>query len=89
VPPELATLPRPIMAYMGRLAVEKNVEAFLRLQLPGSKLVIGNGPQREELIARYPQAVFSGYRFGAELQPCSAVRMCSSFRAAPILSGLR
>jgi hypothetical protein len=40
-------------------------------------------------VARYPQAVFSGYRFGAELQPCSAVRMCSSFRAAPILSGLR
>lgn len=67
VPSELAGRPRPIMTYMGRLAVEKNIEAFLRLRLPGTKLVIGNGPQRAELIERYPDALFSGYRFGDEL----------------------
>lgn len=66
-PAELAELERPIMAYMGRLAVEKNLEAFLRLDLPGTKLLIGNGPQRAALVARYPEAVFTGYRFGDEL----------------------
>ena len=64
---EVAGLPRPIMAYMGRLAVEKNLEAFLRLDVPGTKLVIGDGPLRATLAARYPDAVFSGYRFGDEL----------------------
>jgi glycosyltransferase involved in cell wall biosynthesis len=64
---ELAGLPRPIMAYMGRLAVEKNLDAFLRLDVPGTKLLIGDGPQRAALVARYPGAVFTGYRFGDEL----------------------
>ncbi len=64
---EVADLPRPIMAYVGRLAVEKNLDAFLKLDLPGTKLLIGDGPQREELVARYPNAVFKGYRFGDEL----------------------
>jgi len=67
LPQELMGLRRPLMAYMGRLAVEKNIEAFLRLQVPGTKLLIGNGPQRAELIARYPDAVLTGYRFGDEL----------------------
>ncbi len=65
--PELANLPRPIMAYMGRLAVEKNIESFLALDVPGTKLVIGNGPQRNVLAERYPRALFVGYRFGDEL----------------------
>ncbi len=64
---ELAQLPRPIMACVGRLAVEKNLHAFLALELPGTKLVIGDGPERAALTARYPQARFAGYRFGAEL----------------------
>jgi glycosyltransferase involved in cell wall biosynthesis len=64
---ELAGLPRPIMAYVGRLAVEKNLDAFLRLDLPGTKLLVGDGPQRAALEARYPGAVFTGYRFGDEL----------------------
>jgi glycosyltransferase involved in cell wall biosynthesis len=55
------------MAYMGRLAVEKNLDAFLGLDLPGTKLLIGNGPQRAELATRYPSAVLIGYRFGDEL----------------------
>ena len=65
--PELVPLARPIMACVGRLAVEKNVDAFLALDLPGTKLVIGDGPERATLAQRYPQVRFAGYRFGAEL----------------------
>ena len=61
------SLPRPIFLYVGRLAVEKNVEAFLRLDLPGSKLVVGDGPQARELKARYPSAHFTGSKFGEDL----------------------
>jgi glycosyltransferase involved in cell wall biosynthesis len=66
-PPELASVPRPIMAYMGRVAVEKNIDAFLRLDLPGTKLVIGNGPARDELSRRHPEALFVGFRYGDAL----------------------
>lgn len=58
---------RPLMMYTGRVAVEKNVEAFLALSLPGTKIVIGDGPQRPELEARYPDARFLGYKTGEEL----------------------
>jgi glycosyltransferase involved in cell wall biosynthesis len=61
------TLPRPIFLYVGRVAVEKNVEAFLKLNLPGTKLVVGGGPQLAELRARFPDAVFTGSKFGEEL----------------------
>jgi glycosyltransferase involved in cell wall biosynthesis len=47
--------------------VEKNLEAFLRLELPGSKVLIGDGPERAALAARYPQVRFTGYCFGEEL----------------------
>lgn len=60
-------LPRPIFLYVGRVAVEKNIEAFLNLDLPGSKLVIGDGPQMAELQQRYPKTVFAGPKFGADL----------------------
>jgi glycosyltransferase involved in cell wall biosynthesis len=66
-PAELAGLPRPIMGYVGRLAVEKNLDAFLALDLPGTKLVIGDGPERLRLTRRYPRALFAGYRHGGEL----------------------
>jgi len=65
--PQLAGLPRPILMCVGRLAVEKNLEAFLRLPLPGTKVMIGDGPLRGMLAARYPQARFLGYRIGEEL----------------------
>lgn len=65
--PQLAQLPRPILACVGRLAIEKNLDAFLALELPGTKLVIGDGPARAALEQRYPQVRFAGYRFGAEL----------------------
>ena len=66
-PKEAWDLPRPIFAYVGRVAVEKNLRAFLELDLPGSKLVVGDGPQRKALEKDFPSAHFAGARFGAEL----------------------
>ena len=60
-------LPRPIFLTAGRVAVEKNLEAFLSLDLPGSKVVIGDGPQEAELRRSFPDAKFLGLRQGAEL----------------------
>src|SRR5215510_12195053 len=60
-------LPRPIFLTAGRIAVEKNLDAFLSLDLPGSKVVIGEGPQEAELRYRFPHATFLGLRSGAEL----------------------
>ena len=60
-------LPRPIAVYVGRLAVEKNIDAFLQMAWAGSKLVVGDGPERVRLQASYPDAVFAGYRFGEDL----------------------
>ena len=53
-------LPRPVFLCVGRVAVEKNIEAFLRLDLPGSKVVVGDGPARAALSAAYPSAHFLG-----------------------------
>jgi glycosyltransferase involved in cell wall biosynthesis len=52
--------PRPIFACVGRVAVEKNLEAFLSLDLPGTKMIIGTGPQEAELKSRFPAAQFMG-----------------------------
>lgn len=60
-------LPKPIFLSVGRIAVEKNLEAFLDLDLPGTKIVVGDGPDREKLQRRYPSAVFPGKKFGREL----------------------
>jgi glycosyltransferase involved in cell wall biosynthesis len=60
-------LPRPLFLYAGRVAIEKNLEAFLSLDLPGTKAVVGGGPQLEELKKRYPDAVFTGPKFGQDL----------------------
>lgn len=57
----------PIFIYVGRVSVEKNIEAFLDLDLPGSKVVVGPGPQLEELKANYPDVVFTGAKSGEEL----------------------
>lgn len=59
--------PRPVFLYVGRIAPEKNLEAFLELDLPGEKRVVGDGPQREALQAGYPQVRFLGYRHGQAL----------------------
>jgi glycosyltransferase involved in cell wall biosynthesis len=60
-------LPRPVFICVGRVAVEKNLEAFLDLDLPGTKLIVGDGPARMELTRKYPQAVFLGARQGEAL----------------------
>lgn len=60
-------LPRPIFLAVGRVAVEKNFSAFLALDLPGSKVVVGDGPMLDELKRRHPDAHFLGQRVGKEL----------------------
>ena len=65
--PAALGLPKPIFMTMGRVAVEKNLEAFLALDLSGSKVVVGDGPQKAELQRRYPQAKFLGEKTGADL----------------------
>lgn len=69
-------LPRPVFLNVGRVAVEKNLPAFLELDLPGTKLIVGDGPQRRELEKRFPSAVFVGTKTGAEL--------ASYFRSADV-----
>jgi glycosyltransferase involved in cell wall biosynthesis len=65
--PAIARLPRPIFLSVGRVAKEKNLEAFLRAPVVGSKVVVGDGPMLDELRARYPEACFTGALQGAQL----------------------
>ena len=67
VEPAALDLPRPVFMYFGRVAPEKNVEAFLDLELPGSKLVVGDGPARAALERRHPDVHFAGMRLGEDL----------------------
>lgn len=60
-------LPRPIWLYVGRIAVEKNLDTFLGLDLPGTKVIVGDGPQKSELEEKFPDAVFPGPKFGEDL----------------------
>ena len=57
----------PVFLYVGRIAVEKNIKAFLDLDLPGRKVLVGSGPQTAEFTRRYPEAVFAGPMEGEEL----------------------
>jgi glycosyltransferase involved in cell wall biosynthesis len=68
--PEINRLPGPILLNVGRVAVEKNIEAFLALQLRGTKVVVGGGPALERMRALYPDVVFLGPKHGAELASC-------------------
>ncbi len=65
--PAFADLPRPIQLYVGRVAVEKNIEAFLASSHPGTKVVVGDGPARATLAAKYPDTIFLGALSGADL----------------------
>ncbi len=58
---------KPVFLYVGRIAVEKNIKAFLDLDLPGRKVVIGSGPQAPELMRLYPDVLFPGPKQGEEL----------------------
>lgn len=75
--PEMAALPGPILLYVGRVAVEKNVEAFLSSAHRGTKVVVGDGPARAALARRFPDAVFLGQRDGQGL--------AAAYRTADVL----
>lgn len=60
-------LPGPVMLNVGRIAPEKNLEAFLDLDFPGSKVVVGDGPRLEEFREKYPDVLFPGMKRGVEL----------------------
>ena len=71
-PADYANLKGPILLYVGRVAVEKNIEAFLSCDYPGTKVVVGDGPARAQLEAKFPEAHFLGKRTGADLAGCYA-----------------
>ncbi len=71
-PPEYADLEGPILLYVGRVAVEKNIEAFLSCDYPGNKVVVGDGPARASLESKFPDALFLGKRTGTDLAGCYA-----------------
>ncbi|HEX7857951.1 MAG TPA: glycosyltransferase family 1 protein [Sphingobium sp.] len=75
--PGMTALKGPVLLYVGRVAVEKNVEAFLTLDHPGTKVVVGDGPAREALQERFPEALFLGVLGGETL--------ASAYRAADAL----
>ncbi len=62
----------PVFLYVGRVAVEKNLEAFLALDLPGRKVVVGHGPQLAELQTLFPEVLFTGRKHGEDLAECYA-----------------
>lgn len=66
-PKDFLDAPRPISMYMGRVAIEKNIEAFLELDLPGTKYIVGDGPDLNELQNKYPNVKFTGFKRGVEL----------------------
>lgn len=65
--PKTFPYPKPIMLYAGRISKEKNLESFLALDLPGTKVLVGDGPIRASLQRDYPSAIFLGYRKGEAL----------------------
>ncbi len=75
--PAIMALAGPILLYVGRVAVEKNVEAFLDADVAGTKVVVGDGPARAMLAARYPEARFLGPKYGADL--------AAAYRSADVL----
>jgi glycosyltransferase involved in cell wall biosynthesis len=76
---DLYRLPRPIWLYVGRVAVEKSLEEFLALPLEGTKVMVGDGPSREDLQRRFPEVVWRGYRFGEDLSAHFASADCFVF----------
>jgi glycosyltransferase involved in cell wall biosynthesis len=86
--PAFAHLPRPLLLYVGRLAVEKNLRAFLSLDTPGSKVVVGDGPDSDALKHEYPDAHFLGVMQDAELARCYAAADLFVFPSASDTFGL-
>ena len=85
--PAFAGLPRPIQLYVGRVAVEKNIEAFLACDTPGTKVIVGDGPARVALARAYPMSVSSALSMVMLWPAPMRAPMSSSSPAAPIPSG--
>ncbi len=66
-PKQAAPWPGPVLLYVGRVSNEKNIEAFLKLDTPGTKVVVGDGPAKLPLQKKYPAAKFLGYLSGETL----------------------
>ncbi|MEI9996877.1 MAG: glycosyltransferase family 1 protein [Rhizomicrobium sp.] len=88
IPDATLPYPKPIFLYVGRVSIEKNIEAFLTLDLPGTKVVVGPGPAREALAAKYPQAKFLGPKSGEELVRCFAASDVNVFPSLTDTFGL-
>ena len=86
--PGEATSKEPLWLYVGRVAVEKNIDAFLDLDLPGTKKVVGDGPRLELLKKKYPSAEFPGALFGEELAEAYADADCFVFPSKTDTFGL-
>ncbi|MCZ2342392.1 MAG: glycosyltransferase family 1 protein [Bacteroidales bacterium] len=65
--PAIPLGPGPVLLYVGRVSKEKGIDDFLMLKTPGTKVIVGDGPYRQELERRYPAARFLGYRTGEAL----------------------
>jgi glycosyltransferase involved in cell wall biosynthesis len=86
--PDLAGLPRPILLNVGRVAPEKNLEAFLDAGVPGTKVVVGGGPSLAAMRARYPDVVFMGTLSGEELAAAYRSADCFVFPSLTDTFGL-
>lgn len=86
--PAFTDLPRPVLINVGRVSAEKNLEAFLDLPTEGSKVIIGDGPQLNELRARYPDAHFLGAMAGEELAAAYRSADCFVFPSCTDTFGL-
>lgn len=86
--PALVDLPRPILLNVGRVAEEKNLEAFLNLQRPGTKVIVGDGPALPELRQRFADAVFTGALAGEELAAAYRTADCFVFPSKTDTFGL-
>jgi glycosyltransferase involved in cell wall biosynthesis len=80
--------PGPILIYVGRVAVEKSIEDFCRAQVAGTKLIVGDGPALADLRRRYPEVVFTGFKYGEELASLFAGADCFVFPSRTDTFGL-
>ncbi len=87
-PKDFLTVPRPVFMYVGRVAVEKNLPAFLSLDLPGTKMVVGDGPARSGLMKRFPQVDWRIANGDQELSRYFAAADCFVFPSRTDTFGL-
>ncbi|MEQ9517938.1 MAG: glycosyltransferase family 1 protein [Parvibaculum sp.] len=85
---DAASPPRPHWLYVGRVAVEKNIDAFLELDLPGTKIIVGDGPRLEHLKKKFPKAIFKGGLYGETLANAYAAADCFVFPSKTDTFGL-